>query len=87
MLIGLTRTIFIGMLAAGCATMTANESAGFNAKVLTAVRTMPSGGGYDGSDATKNLLHGACDLTDGKIREGEACGAEFLFGGDLSGAA
>lgn len=48
--------------------MTANESPGFNAKVLATVRTMPSGGGYDGSDATKNLLHGACDLTDGKIR-------------------
>ena len=29
---------------------------------------MPTGGGYDGSDLTKNLLHGACNLTDGKIR-------------------
>lgn len=29
---------------------------------------MPSGGGYDGSDATKNLLHGAClILNDGGI--------------------
>ncbi len=29
---------------------------------------MPSGGGYDGSDRTKNLLRGACERTDGKIR-------------------
>ena len=61
--------IFIaGILATGCANLTVNESSGFNSQVLAAVRTMPTGGGYDGSDATKNLLRGACDLIDGKIR-------------------
>ena len=29
---------------------------------------MPAGGGYDGSDTTKNLLHTACELSDGEIR-------------------
>ncbi|MFK7849460.1 MAG: hypothetical protein AB8D78_00655 [Akkermansiaceae bacterium] len=40
----------------------------FHSKVLTAVQSMPSGGGYDGGDPTKNLLHGACALEDGKLR-------------------
>jgi hypothetical protein len=29
---------------------------------------MPRGGGYDGSDATKNLLPGACALENGRVR-------------------
>lgn len=57
-----------GIFTVACATMPAEVPSGFNSKVLAAVRTMPSGGGYDGSDATKNLLRGACDLTDGEIR-------------------
>lgn len=68
MLIRLARLFVVGMLAAGCAPMPAGDTSGFNAKVLAALRTMPSGGGYDGSDATKNLLHGACDLTGVEIR-------------------
>lgn len=63
MLLKLIVTILVGILAAGFANLTAEEASGFNPKVLAAVRTMPNGGGYDGSDATKNLLHGACDLT------------------------
>ncbi len=63
MLIKLACILSTGILAAGCANLTAEEESAFNPKVLAAVRTMPSGGGYDGSDATKNLLHGACHLT------------------------
>ncbi len=61
---------FLGVLVTGCANMptTAAEPANFNSKVLAAVRSMPSGGKYDGSDATKNLLHDACVLTDGRIQ-------------------
>ena len=44
------------------------NGADFNTKVLAAVRTMPAGGGYDGSDATKNLLHAACKPGDGTIQ-------------------
>ncbi|MGB6223249.1 hypothetical protein [Haloferula sp.] len=43
--------------------MPAEVPSGFNSKVLAAVQMMPRGGGYDGSDATKNLLQGACDMT------------------------
>ncbi|MEP4078540.1 hypothetical protein [Haloferula sp.] len=57
-----------GLLATSCANVAADNDSDFNSRVLAAVRTMPSGGGYDGSDATKNLLRGACDLTDGGIR-------------------
>ena len=60
--------LLLGVLAAGCANMTTGNASDFNSKVLAAVRTMPSGGGYDGSDSTKNLLHGACELVDGKIQ-------------------
>ncbi len=60
--------LLLGVLAAGCANMTAGNDPDFNSRVLAAVRTMPTGGGYDGSDPTKNLLQRACDLTDGKIR-------------------
>lgn len=58
----------LGLFAAGCASMTAENAPGFNAKILAAVRTMPTGGAYDGSDATKNLLHGACALADGQFQ-------------------
>jgi len=61
--------LLLGFLVSGCANMTSgNEASDFNSRILAAVRTMPTGGGYDGSDATKNLLHGACDPTDGIIR-------------------
>lgn len=56
-----------GMLASGCANVAPDGESDFNAKVLAAVRTMPKGGGYDGSDRTKNLLVGACDFTGGEI--------------------
>jgi hypothetical protein len=64
-----TSILLLGILASGCANVTPGEaSPDFNSKVLAAVRTMPSGGGYDGSDATKNLLRGACSmLNDGRI--------------------
>ncbi len=55
-------------LAVGCATTPVSVSHDFNPRILTAVKSMPTGGGYDGSDATKNLLHGACSmLNDGRI--------------------
>ena len=60
--------LLLGVFAAGCANMTVAEPSGFNSKILATVRTMPTGGGYDGSDQTKNLLHAACNLTDGEIR-------------------
>jgi len=61
--------LLLGVLATGCATIpTETAPSDFNSRVLAAIRTMPSGGGYDGSDPTKNLLHEACDLTDGAIR-------------------
>jgi hypothetical protein len=57
------------ILTLGCATIIpTGTDPGFNSRVLAAVRTMPSGGGYDGTDPTKNLLHGACGLIDGEIR-------------------
>ena len=59
--------ILSAILATGCATIPASDTPDFNSKILATVRSMPTGGGYDGSDATKNLLHGACDLTDGRI--------------------
>ncbi len=54
----------IAILASGCATLSPAQPADFNAKILAAIRTMPAGGGYDGSDATKNLLHGSCSNSD-----------------------
>lgn len=44
-----------------------SEPADFNAALLSALRTMPEGGGYDGSDATKNLLPKACRLEGGRL--------------------
>ncbi len=55
------------ILTTGCVTIPVSNTPDFNSKILAAVKSMPTGGGYDGSDATKNLLHGACDLTDGTI--------------------
>lgn len=59
---------FFGIFTAACVTSPASNSVDFNAKILTAVHTMPSGGQYDGSDETKNLLRGACSLRGGEIR-------------------
>ncbi|GAA5482886.1 hypothetical protein [Haloferula sargassicola] len=56
------------VLASGCANVAAGEGPDFNAKVLAAVKSMPAGGGYDGSDATKNLLPGACRIEAGQVR-------------------
>ena len=61
-----------GCLLAACArqvpeTVTDGGPA-FQARVLAAVRSMPDGGGYDGSDATKNLLPAACGVHDGALR-------------------
>lgn len=55
------------LLAVSCANPVAGEDRDFNSKVLAAVRTMPAGGGYDGSDATKNLLPKACSLRGGRF--------------------
>ena len=55
-------------MAVGCVTTPVSHTPDFNTRILTAIRTMPTGGGYDGSDATKNLLRGACSiLDDGRI--------------------
>ena len=43
------------------------HAADFNARILTAIRSMPTGGSYDGSDATKNLLATACTHRSGKF--------------------
>lgn len=60
--------LLIGIFASGCANVTPAQGSDFNSKILAAVQKMPSGGGYDGSDATKNLLHGACvSMNDGRI--------------------
>ncbi len=68
MLIKFACILSIGIFVAGCANLAAGDGPGFNSRILAAVRTLPSGGGYDGSDATKNLLAGACELTSGTIR-------------------
>lgn len=60
--------ILTAILASACTDLSTGEGQDFNTKVLASVRRMPAGGGYDGSDATKNLLHGACELRDGAIR-------------------
>ncbi|GHC55090.1 hypothetical protein GCM10007100_22000 [Roseibacillus persicicus] len=39
----------------------------FNTLTLTAINDMPTGGGYSGSDATKNKLTLACTATDGGL--------------------
>ncbi len=57
----------VGVFATACAQSPGGEGRDFNEKVVAAIQTMPSGGGYDGSDATKNLLHSACRLRDGKF--------------------
>lgn len=60
--------VLLGMLSMGCASHSAADETDFNARVVSATRTMPTGGGYDGSDATKNLLHRACRIEDGAVR-------------------
>ncbi len=62
-----TLLLFVGVLASGCASVPTASYPDFNSKVLAAVRNMPTGGGYDGSDPTKNLVHEACVITDGEI--------------------
>mgnify|MGYP007022320997 CR=1 FL=1 len=58
---------FVGFLVAACAGVAGEGGADFNGRVLASIQRMPTGGGYDGSDATKNLLPGACRLVDNKI--------------------
>lgn len=61
-------TLILAALIAGCASVPTSYAPDFNSKIIAAVRSMPSGGGYDGTDATKNLLHGSCSLlNDGRI--------------------
>ena len=55
---------FIVALTANCTTAQQASSHDFNRKTLTAIHTMPSGGGYSGSDATKNKLVLACRAHD-----------------------
>lgn len=59
--------LILCVLATGCASLPKETVPGFNSRVLAAVHTMPTGGGYDGSDATKNLLRSSFDLTDGEL--------------------
>ena len=59
--------LFLGLLSAGCVNTPAGEVSDFNKKILESIRAMPSGGGYDGSDETKNLLHSACSMRHGEI--------------------
>jgi len=54
-------------LACGCAGVPAAADGDFNARVLAAVRAMPDGGGYDGSDAAKNRLPVACRIEGGRF--------------------
>ena len=67
MRINLALNLVIGILAISCVNVAVGKASDFNAKVLAACQSMPSGGGYDGSDSTKNLLHGACELSNEKI--------------------
>ena len=60
----------VGLLVAGvvgCAPAGPGEEVDFNGRVLAAVGSMPAGGGYDGSDATKNLLPQACRREQGRL--------------------
>lgn len=59
--------VLAGMVACGCASVPAKGGEDFNIRVLAAVKSMPSAGGYDGSDATKNLLPKACRVNDGRL--------------------
>ena len=68
MWIRLAIVVLFGSMVVGCGNMAGAADSDFNAKVLAAVKAMPTGGGYDGSDATKNLLHGACRLEGGVIQ-------------------
>ncbi len=63
----LASLLLLVILAAGCTNIAASDAPDFNSRVLAAIRTMPTGGGYDGSDATKNLLNEACKITGGDI--------------------
>ncbi len=63
-----TFALLLSALSIGCATTPIGAAPDFNTRTLAAIRTMPTGGGYDGSDPTKNLLHHACNISDGEIR-------------------
>jgi hypothetical protein len=56
--------LFLAALLTNCASVPVSHTPDFNSRILAAVKSMPSGGGYDGSDATKNLLRGACSILD-----------------------
>lgn len=58
----------IAALVSGCASSTTAQPADFNVRILAAIRSMPAGGGYDGSDATKNLLAKASTQAGGNFR-------------------
>jgi hypothetical protein len=55
---------FLAALLTNCASVPVSHTPDFNSRILAAVKSMPTGGGYDGSDATKNLLRGACSILD-----------------------
>ncbi len=50
-----------------CAQQTNVPQQDFSASILNAIRTMPTGGGYDGSDKTKNLLAKASNRSGNKF--------------------
>lgn len=51
-------------LACSAPSQTGATGSDFNALTLAAIQEMPKGGGYSGSDATKNKLTLACSVTD-----------------------
>ncbi|MDP0492022.1 MAG: hypothetical protein Q7Q71_13310 [Verrucomicrobiota bacterium JB023] len=63
-MIGISVVMALSLLACAVAPAGGDD---FNARILAAVRAMPRGGGYDGSDATKNLLPKACAVENGRL--------------------
>lgn len=55
-------SLLLALLVSSCASSPREEAADFNREVLTAMRAMPRGGGYSGSDETKNKLVAACEV-------------------------
>ncbi|WP_411828099.1 hypothetical protein [Luteolibacter sp. AS25] len=63
------QAFLVAVCVSGCVDLAGEaQSADVNTRVLSAVQSMPTGGGYDGSDATKNLLNGSCAWSGGLIR-------------------
>ena len=60
----LLATFLLAALTASCTTSQELVASDFNTKVLTTIKSMPRGGGYSGSDATKNKLVLACRAGD-----------------------